>query len=98
MLSSQDCAVALVSRIGVSRAYRLLAAITRRVDRRYNALCLASFSPMNREWVRRTPLEVTLMHQLKLGIALLDDFHTPSAARARIQARLAARRAQRGSV
>lgn len=92
MLESEASACALVERIGLHRAHRLLDAIVRRIDRRYAAACLASFSPINREWVRQTPLEVDLIYKLKLGISILDDYHTPAGAKRRIAERIQKRK------
>lgn len=91
LLPSEQQAAAFVRSIGIDRAERILSAIARRFDRRYAKACTESFAPINREWVKQTELEVELTHRIKLGLMLVDDYHTPKAAHARILKRLADR-------
>lgn len=94
ILASEQKAADLVNRIGLARANRILDAIIRRFNRRYQKACDAGGVPVNPEWIRRTPLERELEYQLKIGTSLVDDYFTPEAARARILARIAQRKAQ----
>ena len=95
LLKSEQKAVDFVKRIGVERAQRILIAIEKRISRRYNAACDGNKVPINPEWIRRTQLEVDLTFDIKMGLTLLDDYNTPFAAKARIDARLKERRAKR---
>ncbi|OUX87090.1 MAG: hypothetical protein CBB95_09690 [Alteromonas sp. TMED35] len=95
LLPSEQAAKDFVSRIGVSRASVLLDKLTKRFDRRFEKAAIAASVPINREWVRRTPFEVDLTHTLQMGLTLLDDYNTPAAARARIEARIKARHERR---
>lgn len=84
-----------VLRIGDQRAIRILNAICRRFDRRYNKACSANNVPINREWIYKTDLEVSLTYKIKLGLKLNDDYNTPQAAKQRILKRIAERKARR---
>jgi hypothetical protein len=96
LLSSEQKAADFVSEIGIERATTILNAICRRIDRRYDAACQANpHTPINREWVRQTDLERELIHRLKMGLMLVDDYLTPTKAHERILARIAARNANR---
>lgn len=81
----------LVSRIGEVRATRILDAIQRRFDRRFNIAADASMSPINPEWIYRTDIEKELTYKLKLGL-MLTGHDSPAEARKRILLRREARR------
>ncbi|MEI8659392.1 hypothetical protein [Vibrio sp. Hal054] len=95
LLPSEQQAYDFVKRIGLERAQRILASICRRFDRRYDKACDSNLVPINREWIRRTELEVELTHRLKIGMTLVDDSNTPEAAHQRILERIEARKARR---
>ena len=95
LLDSEQEAKDFVIKIGAQRASRILSAIGRRFDRRYNNACNASNSPVNPEWIYRTELEVNLTYKIKMGLQLTDDYNTPQAAKERTVKRLADRKAQR---
>ena len=95
LLPSEHRAAEFVREIGVDRAGRILDAICRRFDRRFKKACDISPTPINREWVRQTHLEIELTHKLKMGLMLVDEYFTPVAAHARILARISARNANR---
>lgn len=95
LLPSEQAAFDFVSGIGLTRATALLDAIGRRFDRRYSKACKSSFSPIDREWVYRTALEVDLTHRLKIGLTLCDVGNTPEDCHNRIMARRAQRKAER---
>lgn len=84
-----------VRRIGLERAYRILDKLTQRFDRRYARACAECFAPINREWIRSTPLELDLSHRIKIGISIVDDYFTPYAAHQRIIARRLAQKEAR---
>lgn len=86
-----------VLRIGEQRANRILNAICRRFDRRYNKACSANNVPINPEWIYKTDLEVSLTYKIQLGLKLTDDYNTPQAARQRIKKRLEARKSRRAA-
>lgn len=96
-LPSEQCAYDYVSMIGLERATRVLEALGRRFDRRFHAACDANMVPINPEWIYRTPFEVELMHRLKIGMALVDTYNTPSAAHQRIVKRIVKRIAERNA-
>ena len=97
LLPSEQEAKDLVVRIGQQRADRILSALTRRFDRRYNKACDASMVPINPEWIYRSELEVNLTFKLKMGLQLTDDYNTPCAAKLRIKKRLEERQARRAA-
>ncbi|EOW9160953.1 hypothetical protein [Vibrio cholerae] len=93
---SEREAALFVCKIGIDRARELIDKITRRIDRRLDACWKANnHLPINREWIRQTPLEVELMHRLKIGICIVDQSNSPWAAHQRILARIAERNAKR---
>jgi hypothetical protein len=93
LLPNEQKAKDLVLRVGQQRACRILNALTRRFERRYNKACDESMSPVNPEWIYKTELEVNLTFDLKIGLQLTDAFNTPKAAKERIAKRLEARKA-----
>lgn len=95
LLPSEQAAKDFVSRIGIPRASVLLDKLAKRFDRRFEKAADEASVPINREWIKRTPFEVELTHTLKMGLTLLDDYNTPVAARARIEARIKVRNARR---
>lgn len=95
LLPSERRAADFVRKIGLERAGRVLDAVSRRFERRFNQACKDAGIPLNREWVRRTPFEIELTHTLKTGMMIVDDSHSPTAAHARILARIANRKAKR---
>ncbi|EJL6679596.1 hypothetical protein NMS42_002271 [Vibrio cholerae] len=96
LLPSEREAALFVCKIGIDRARELIDKITRRITRRYEACWQANnHLPINREWIRQTPLEVELMHRLKIGICIVDRSNSPWAAHQRILARIAERNAKR---
>lgn len=95
LLPSEKEASEFVENIGLERAYRILEKLSKRFDRRYIKACNAAFSPINREWVRRTELELNLSHKLRIGITINDVSNTPAKAKERILARIQARNAKR---
>lgn len=98
LLPEEQQAKAFVARIGDTRAQRILTSICKRIDRRIEKGNRHTFSNLfDRYSVRRTALEVSLMHKIKLGISLNDTYFTPVAARQRIIARIAKRNALRQS-
>lgn len=98
LMPSEQMAVDFVSKIGIERAQRILDAICRRFNRRYQKACDENpLVPINPEWVRNTPLELDLTHRIKMGLTILDDYNTPYAAHQRILARIAKRNADRAA-
>ncbi|ELP5729231.1 hypothetical protein QTV44_002497 [Vibrio vulnificus] len=95
LLPSEQDASDFVHRIGLERAYSLLAKLAQRFDRRYACACQQSFTPINREWVRSTPFELSLSYRLQIGIRLNDNYFTPYAAHQRIIARRLAQKEAR---
>ncbi|MGR5368484.1 hypothetical protein [Photobacterium damselae] len=95
LLPCEQEAADFVRRIGLERAYRLLNKLTQRFDRRYARACAKCFAPINRDWVRSTPLELELSHRIKIGISIVDDFFSPYAAHQRIIARRLAQKEAR---
>lgn len=95
LLPNEQEAKDFVLRIGQQRAERILNAIYRRFDRRYNKACDDNNMPINAEWIYKTELEVNLSFKLKMGLQLTDDYNTPWAAKLRIQKRLEERKAKR---
>jgi hypothetical protein len=96
LLASEEKAKAFVEKYTVERCERVLNAIGRRFDRRYELACEQAAIPLNREWIRKTDLEVDLMHRLKIGLTLLDDYSTPMAARLRQLKRISEKGGERG--
>lgn len=88
LLKEEQNASAFVLHIGIERAERILNAICKRFDRRYERACDNSMSPINREWVYRTEFEVSLTHKIKIGLTLVDQYNTPAAAKKRILERI----------
>ena len=98
LMPSEQMAADFVSKIGIERAQRILDAICRRFDRRYQKACDKNpLVPINPEWVRNTPLELDLTHRIKMGLTILDDYNTPYAAHQRILTRIAKRNADRAA-
>ncbi|EHY9845628.1 MULTISPECIES: hypothetical protein [Vibrio] len=95
LLPSEQEASEFVERIGLERAYRIYKKLAVRFDRRYLKACQASFVPINREWVRSTPFELSLSHRLLIGITINDRSNDPDKAKERIRARIQARNARR---
>lgn len=95
LLHSEQKAVDFIGKYGQNRATRVLDALCRRFDRRYEKACESSFSPINRESVYKTPLEVDLTHLIKMGLTLTDTYNTPLAAKKRLLERREKRKAQR---
>ncbi|ELO1828395.1 hypothetical protein QXB71_003651 [Vibrio cholerae] len=96
LLPSEREAALFVCKIGIDRARKIVDKIKRRIDRRLDACWKANnHLPINREWIRQTPLEVELMHRLKIGICIVDQSNSPWAAHQRILARIAERNAKR---
>jgi len=95
LLPNEQESVNFVVRIGQKRAERILNAITRRFDRRYNKALNCAMVPLNPEWIIKTPLEVKLTYWIKIGLTLTDDDNTPAAAKQRIRKRIDARNALR---
>lgn len=95
LLPNEQKAKDFVNTIGTERAERILNAICRRLDRRYERACNQSMVPFDRDHMRRTSLEVSLLWELKTGLMLNDTYNTPQAAKARILKRIAARKERR---
>jgi len=97
LLPIEQEAKEFVLRIGEQRANRILNAICRRFDRRYNKACSANNVPINPEWIFKTDFEVSLTYKIQLGLQLTDDYNTPQAARQRILKRLEERKSRRAA-
>lgn len=97
LLPSEKKHVEFINKYGRERATRLLDALCRRFDRRYEKACDNAFAPINREWVYQTPFEVEMKHHIKMGLTLTDTENTPMAAHQRILERISKRNAQRAS-
>lgn len=95
LLKEEQNASDFVLSIGIKRAERVLNAICKRFDRRYERACDNGFGSINREWVYRTELEVNLTHKIKMGLNLVDQYNTPAAAKKRILERIEARKEKR---
>lgn len=93
LLKSEQEAYDFVKKTGLARAARIANAISRRINRRIQDACDSGVvSPV---YVRRTPLEESLLYRIQLGTQLVDTCNTPEAAHARILKRIAERKANR---
>ncbi|MBT0587935.1 hypothetical protein [Alteromonas oceanisediminis] len=94
LLESEQQAYDLVSRIGINRAERVLTQLTNRIQRRIyraNQEVIGAF--FDDGCIRKSPWEIELNYQLKLGLTLMNT-DGPSQAKARIFRRIEERKAR----
>ncbi|MBB1390161.1 hypothetical protein H5185_12130 [Shewanella sp. SG44-6] len=93
LLPCEQIAKLFVINIGIQRAHRLLDLVTNRIKRRIDAGNAKSFGQfLDESCIRRSPWEVDLMFNIKMGLSLTDDYNTPAAARGRILKRISDRK------
>ena len=95
LLPSEQHAKDFVAKYTAERCTRLLDALCRRFDRRFELAASNAGVPINREWVRVTPFERELTFRLKMGLTL-NNTDTPFKAKIRILKRMVARGGMRG--
>lgn len=93
LLESEVAAKSFVAAIGVDRATKLLELVCNRITRRAVKGSTPG-QPLTTDYVRIAPWECELKFKLQMGLSLLDDYNTPSAAKQRILARIAERKAK----
>lgn len=95
LLKSEQSAVDFINKYGAERANRVLDALCRRFEMRYELASQNSFGPLNREWIYTTKIERELTYLIKIGLSLTDTYNTPENARRRILDRINKRNADR---
>lgn len=93
LLRDEEEAKTFVAKIGIERAESILNAICSRIKRRIDVGNRGAVGfRYDESSIRRTDIEINLMHKLKMGLSLLDTSNKPCAAHQRILQRIAARK------